>query len=137
MSDETKSEGKGDAKDSGDHSSGGRSADLQALSKHINEMLVLGTLREEEKHGYQIALDIAEESDGLFELQHGTLYPILHRLEGRGWMEGRWEEGEGRRKKVYRLTTAGRRHLTGEADRLEAIYLGLLAVIRGPGHATT
>jgi len=114
-----------------------QSADLQALSKRINEMLILGVLREEEKHGYQIALDIDDQSNGLFELQHGTLYPILHRLEERGWIKGRWEKGDGRRKKVYRLTTAGRRHLTGEADRLEAIYVELLSVIRGPGHAAT
>lgn len=114
-----------------------RAADLQALSKRINEMLVLGVLQGEGKHGYQIALDVADESEGLFELQHGTLYPILHRLEDRGWIDGRWEKGEGRRKKVYRLTSEGRRHLTGEANRLEVIYLGLLEVIRGPGHATT
>lgn len=114
-----------------------RAADLQALSKRINEMLVLGTLRDDEKHGYQIAMDVADESLGLFEIQHGTLYPILHRLEDRGWIEGRWEKGDGRRRKVYRLTPAGRRHLTGEADRFEAIYAGILAVIRGPGHATT
>ena len=114
-----------------------RAADLQALSKRIHEMLVLGTLREEEKHGYQIAVDVAEESSGMFELQHGTLYPILHRLEDRGWIDGRWEKGDGRRKKVYRLTSAGRRHLTGEVDRFEALWTGLLGVIRGPSHATS
>jgi DNA-binding PadR family transcriptional regulator len=111
------------------------SADLQALSRSINEILVLGILRDGEKHGYQIALDVADASVGLFELRHGTLYPILHRLEGRGWIEGRWDGGAGRTKKVYRLTSEGRRHLHGEADRFEALARGILHIVRGPGRA--
>ena len=114
---------------------GDGSMDLQALSRQIHEMLVLGVLRTDEKHGYQIALDVAERSAGMFELQHGTLYPILHRLEERGWIKGRWDSGEGRRKKVYELTAEGRRHLTGEIDRFEAVARGLLDVVRGRGHA--
>jgi DNA-binding PadR family transcriptional regulator len=111
------------------------SMDLQALSRQIHEMLVLGALRTDEKHGYQIALDVSQRSAGMFELQHGTLYPILHRLEERGWIKGRWDVGDGRRKKVYRLTAEGRRHLTGEIDRFEAVARGLLDVVRGRGHA--
>jgi PadR family transcriptional regulator, regulatory protein PadR len=111
------------------------STDLQGLSRQIHEMLVLGVLRSEEKHGYQIALDVEARSSGLFGLQHGTLYPILHRLEDRGWIKGRWDTGEGRRKKVYRLTADGRRHLSGEIDRFEAVARGLLDVVRGHRHA--
>ena len=111
------------------------SVDLQALSRQIHEMLVLGVLRAEEKHGYQVALDVAEQSAGMFELQHGTLYPILHRLEERAWIKGRWDRGEARRKKVYRLTAEGRRRLNGEIDRFEAVARGLLDVVRGRGRA--
>jgi PadR family transcriptional regulator len=112
-------------------------ADLQVLARSVNEMLILGVLRDEEKHGYQIALDVAEGSAGLFELRHGTLYPILHRLEERGWIRGRWDgERGGRRKKVYRLTAEGRKHLAGEADRFEALARGLLHLARGPRHAS-
>jgi DNA-binding PadR family transcriptional regulator len=105
------------------------------MSRQIHEMLVLGVLRSEERHGYQIALDVAERSAGMFELQHGTLYPILHRLEERAWIKGRWDTSEGRKKKVYRLTAEGRRHLNGEIDRFESVARGLLDIVRGRGHA--
>ena len=111
-------------------------ADLQALSRTINAILVLGVLKDGEKHGYQIALDVKEASSGLFELRHGTLYPVLHRLEKLGWIQGRWQPTDGRRKRVYRLTSEGRKHLDGEADRFEILARGLLTLVRGPGHAT-
>ena len=112
-------------------------ADLQALSRSINTILILGVLRDDEKHGYQIALDISEVSSGLFELQHGTLYPVLHKMEKQGWISGRWRKQEGRRRKVYRITGEGRRYLHGETDRFEVLARSVLALVRGPGHATT
>jgi PadR family transcriptional regulator, regulatory protein PadR len=114
---------------------GDESADLQALSRSLNELLVLGVLRGGEKHGYQIALDLAESSAGMFELQHGTLYPVLHRLEERGWILGRWDSDSGRRRKVYGLTREGERHLKGEAAHFETLARGILHLVRGPGHA--
>lgn len=93
------------------------SVDTQALGRNVNELLVLATLEEGPKHGYQIALDVEARSDGTFELQHGTLYPILHRLEDDGLIEGDWEE-EGRRRKVYGLTDAGRRRLSRQGSRI-------------------
>jgi len=111
-------------------------ADLQALSRSINAILILGVLKDGEKHGYQIALDVAEVSSGLFELRHGTLYPVLHRLEKRGWIQGRWNAKEGRRRKVYRLTADGLRYLDGEVDRFETLARGLLQLVRGPDNAT-
>jgi len=111
-------------------------ADLQALSRKINTILILGVLKGEEKHGYQIALDVSEMSSGLFELQHGTLYPVLHRMEKQGWISGRWQKEDGRRKKVYRITAEGTRYLNGEADRFEVLSRQVLALVRGPGHAT-
>ncbi len=56
--------------------------DVQGFARDINELLILSTLRSEAKHGYQIALDVETDSNGLFRFRHGTLYPILHRLEG-------------------------------------------------------
>lgn len=111
-------------------------ADLQALSRNINTILILGVLRDGEKHGYQIALDVSEMSSGLFELQHGTLYPVLHKMEKEGWIAGRWQKKDGRRKKVYRITAEGTRYLNGEADRFETVSRAVLALVRGPGHAT-
>src|SRR5690606_39016533 len=78
--------------------------EAQALAKTIHELLVLATLRDGDKHGYQIALDVEERSEGAFVFQHGTLYPILHRLEAEKLIRGRWSGGEGqRRRKVYAL----------------------------------
>lgn len=91
--------------------------DTRSLGRDVNEALVLSVLRDGVKHGYQIALEVEERSDGAFELQHGTLYPILHSLEDDGLIEGDWSE-EGRRRKEYRLTEAGRTHLGEEAARL-------------------
>lgn len=91
--------------------------DTRSLGRDVNEALVLSVLEDGPRHGYEIALEVEERSDGAFELQHGTLYPILHRLEEEGLIEGTWSE-EGRRRKDYRLTDAGRRHLGEEAARL-------------------
>jgi DNA-binding PadR family transcriptional regulator len=91
--------------------------ETQTLGRDVNEILVLTTLRDEPKHGYRIALDVKEESDGAFELQHGTLYPILQRLESDGLIEGHWQE-EGRRRKVYALTERGEKRLSRDGSRL-------------------
>lgn len=104
--------------------------ETQSLGRDINELLVLTTLEDGPKHGYQIALDVEEESDGAFELQHGTLYPILHRLEKEGLIEGDWEE-EGRRRKVYGLTDRGRRRLDRRGGRLLEAFRTLARMLGG------
>ncbi len=76
-----------------------------------------------------------EESNGLFRFRHGTLYPILHRLEEEGLIGGSWSREGGRRKKVYALTGAGRRHLQGETGRVQEIVSRLMQLLRGPGEA--
>lgn len=90
------------------------------LARNVNELLVLGALREAPMHGYQIALRVEARSAGEFELQHGTLYPILHRLEREGLIEGEWDRESGRRRKLYTLTRKGRQHLGAETGRLNA-----------------
>ena len=93
------------------------SADTQNLGKRVNELLVLSALRDGARHGYQIALRVEERSGGAFALQHGTLYPILHRLEKEGLIQGSWTQEGGRQRKEYELTRSGRRYLaerTGE-----------------------
>ncbi len=108
------------------------SVDTKTLGKQVNELLVLATLREGPKHGYQIALDVEERSDGTFELQHGTLYPILHRLEDDGFVKGSWSE-EGRRRKEYRLTRRGRKRLGEGAGRVEALFTTLIEILEEAG----
>ncbi len=109
--------------------------DVQGFARDINELLILSTLRAGAKHGYQIALDVEAEINGLFRFRHGTLYPILHRLEGEGLIKGSWTKEGGRRRKVYKLTGTGERHLSGETDRVQEIVSRLMVVLRRPGEA--
>jgi PadR family transcriptional regulator, regulatory protein PadR len=102
--------------------------DTQGFGKTVNEILILSMIREEPKHGYQIALEVEQRSGSVFELQHGTLYPILHRLERDGLVRGRWTGG-GRRRKEYTLTDAGRRHLGEEGGRLRLAFDQLIRII--------
>ena len=86
--------------------------DIQNLSRSCNEALILSVLASGPHHGYQLALELEEKSRGAFRFKHGTLYPILHKLEKSGLIAGDWlDEGTKRKRKSYRLTPAGRRHL--------------------------
>jgi len=114
---------------------GQRDFDVQGFARDIHELLILAALRDGSKHGYQIAVDVEEQSNGLFRFRHGTLYPILYRLEDAGLIAGSWSKAEGRRKKVYELTAAGRRHLTGEATRVGDIVSRLMRILKAPGVA--
>lgn len=112
--------------------------DVQGFARDINVVLVLATLRDRPKHGYQIAQDVESGSNGLFNLRHGTLYPILHRLEKDGLIRGSWStEGGGRRKKVYELTPTGQQQLDGRGRRVNEIFQSLADVVNGPGPATS
>ncbi|MEJ2216295.1 MAG: helix-turn-helix transcriptional regulator [Gemmatimonadota bacterium] len=104
--------------------------DLQALVRTMNEVLILACLREGRKHGYQIALDVERDTGGVFAFQHGTLYPILHRLEKEGLIEGHWDEGGGRRRKVYGVTAKGRAHMEREGARCAEVFESFNAVLR-------
>ena len=89
--------------------------DIPSLTKNCNEILILAVLYKEKKHGYQIALEIEEKSDALFKFNHGTLYPILHKLEKEGLIKGTWKkEGPKRQRKYYHLTARGRKYAMGQ-----------------------
>lgn len=93
--------------------------DPQKLARSSHEALILASLAEGPRHGYQLALEIEERSGGFFRFNHGTLYPILHKLEAGGLIEGTWDEGSGkRRRRQYILTPPGRSHL----DRLRSAW---------------
>jgi len=92
---------------------GALALDIQSLSRSCNEVLILSTLSSGPHHGYQLALEIEEKSGGAFRFKHGTLYPILHKLENDGLIRGDWLGEEGKRKrKRYRLTATGRSRLS-------------------------
>ncbi|MGE0704607.1 MAG: PadR family transcriptional regulator [Vicinamibacterales bacterium] len=83
------------------------------------DMLILRTLLFGPAHGHEIAKHIQRNTDDLLQVEHGSLYPALHRLAERGWVEGRWEMATGRNRefKYYRLTPAGRRQLLREGSK--------------------
>src|SRR5512138_2247583 len=92
------------------------------------DLLILRTLVLEPRHGWAIAKRIQQVSGEVLQVQQGSLYPALHRLEQQGWIRARWDETEtGRKAKFYSLTRAGRARMEEEQanwDRLsEAINL--------------
>lgn len=109
--------------------------DPQRFTRTLYELVVLAALAGRTLHGYQIALDVAARSGGLFVLQHGTLYPILHRLEQRGLVRSAWsaEVGE-RRRRVYELTASGQQHLGAERTRTAAVFRRFLEAAGGGEH---
>lgn len=79
------------------------------------DLLILKTLSLSAMHGWAIAKRIQQISREVLQVQQGSLYPALHRLEQQGWIQARWAESEsGRRAKFYSLTTAGRKQLETE-----------------------
>jgi transcriptional regulator len=88
------------------------------------DLLILKTLSLEAMHGWAIAKRIQQVSREVLQVQQGSLYPALHRLEQQGWIKAKWAESEtGRQAKFYSLTAAGRRQLEGETanwNRLSA-----------------
>lgn len=100
-----------------------RSLDIQSLSRSCNEVLILSTLSSGPHHGYQLALEIEQRSGGAFRFKHGTLYPILHKLEKEGLISGGWlEEASKRKRKNYSLTAAGRQYLRLQTDAWRGFY---------------
>ena len=86
------------------------------------DMLILRTLQTQALHGWAIAERIEQISGEVLQVNQGSLYPALHRLEHQGWIEAEWAVSElGRRAKYYQLTASGRRQLAveaGEWDRM-------------------
>ena len=82
----------------------------QQLKKGVLDMLVLELLCREPSYGYELLTRLKEETNGLFCVKEGTLYPILYRLEDDGFIEATWSAGEGRTtpKKIYAPTASGR-----------------------------
>jgi transcriptional regulator len=82
------------------------------------DMLILRTLSGGPAHGRAIARHIGRMTDDTLTIEHGSLYPALHRLERKGWLSGKWEVRDHPRElKYYRLTAAGRRQLQSETSK--------------------
>jgi DNA-binding PadR family transcriptional regulator len=91
-------------------------AGSQELKGHL-DVLLLAALEGGPRHGYAVKEALREGSGGRFDLPTGTVYPALHRLEDAGLIAGTWSEVDGRRRRTYRLTAAGRRRLRADRAR--------------------
>ena len=87
------------------------------LKKGNAELLLLALLEEKARHGYEIGKLIAERSDGVLRFHVASLYPLLYRLERRGWIKGEWAPAGGRRRRFSRLTASGRKTLAAQRTR--------------------
>ena len=86
------------------------------------DLIVLKTLSGEALHGYAIAQRVREVSKDRLQIEEGSLYPALYRMEKKGWIRSKWRDSEsGRRARVYRLTSEGRRQLAGEEANWGAV----------------
>lgn len=94
--------------------------DTDALKKGSAEMLILSLVETRERHGYDIAQMIERESGGTLTFYAASLYPLLYRIEKREWISGRWVVVGGRRRRMYRITAAGKKVLAAQRSRWRA-----------------
>jgi len=91
------------------------------LKKGSAELLVLSLIEARERHGYEIGKMIESRSGGVVKFHIASLYPLLYRMERRGWITGKWiEKPEERRRRYYRLTPGGRKILASQRNRWRA-----------------
>lgn len=105
------------------------------LKKGSAELLILSLLEDRPRHGYDIGQLIELRSRGALRFNVASLYPLLYRLEKRGWIKGRWVERAGqRRRRYYRLTPAGKRMLAAQRDGWRE-FVEAINLITGLQHA--
>jgi len=94
------------------------------------DLLILRTLANEPRHGWAIAKRIQQISNEVLQVQQGSLYPALHRLEQQGWITAKWAENEtGRQAKFYRLTSGGRKQLENETANWKRLSSAINLVV--------
>jgi PadR family transcriptional regulator, regulatory protein PadR len=97
---------------------GGRYKNRVELLQGTLDMLILRTLKQGSQHGHGIGVAIQAGSGDVLQIDHGSLYPALHRLERQGWIAAEWKLTENKqRAKYYKLTPAGRKQLNSERSK--------------------
>lgn len=105
------------------------------LKKGSAELIILAILETRPRHGYEICKLIEQRSNGSMRFHVASLYPLLYRLEERGWLQGKWVEKAGeRRRRFYSMTAEGRRVLASQRDTWKA-FVRAMELITGPDHA--
>lgn len=98
-------------------------------------LLVLTILKNEDKYGFEIIRELEEKSDNTFQFKEGTLYPILHKLENKGYLTSYKEQGDrGRKRKYYSITKSGIKQLVEEEYQWEEFSTAIKKVIGGEAH---
>jgi PadR family transcriptional regulator len=106
-----------------------RSRDKIELLRGTLDMLILRTLLIGPAHGHQIARHIQRSTDDVLQVEHGSLYPAVHRLERKGWLTAKWENRDGKRKlKYYRLSATGRKQLAVEESKWQRLVFAIARV---------
>jgi transcriptional regulator len=110
-----------------------KSPDRIDLLQGTLDMLILRTLQFGAAHGHEIAKHIQRTTEDVLQVEHGSLYPALHRLERKGWVTSKWERARERNRefKYYRLTPAGKKQLAREESRWKQLA-GAIARMMGP-----
>jgi PadR family transcriptional regulator PadR len=105
------------------------------LKKGSAELIILSIVELRPRHGYEISKLIETRSEGRVKFNVASLYPLLYRLEERGWLQGRWVEKPGeRRRRFYTLTAEGRRVLAKQRDTWKS-FVTAMDLITGADHA--
>ena len=105
------------------------------LKKGSAELIILSIVETRARHGYEISRLIETRSNGQLKFHIASLYPLLYRLEERGWLQGRWVEKAGqRRRRFYRLTAEGRRVLASQRNTLRT-FVSAMRLITGVDNA--
>jgi PadR family transcriptional regulator PadR len=94
------------------------------------DLLILKTLALGPAHGHAIANDIERRSNEFLQVEHGSLYPALYRIEDRGWIAAFWGTSQnGRKAKYYRLTPAGRKQMTAQTSRWDQLAQAMSRIL--------
>ena len=100
------------------------------------DMIILHTLSRGTLHGYAISQAIRSGSSDVLQVETGSLYPALHRLEKQGWLKSEWRQSENnQRAKFYSLTASGRKHLAAEQDRWNQITAAIAGLMKNESPA--
>jgi transcriptional regulator len=101
------------------------------LKRGSAEMMILSLVEERARHGYEILKLLEERSDGVLKFHIGSVYPVLFRLEKRGYIQGDWQEGEGgRRRRRYAITLKGRKALKAQRGAWKELVAAIERVSR-------
>lgn len=104
----------------------------ELIKGHLDP-LVMAVVEQGPLHGYAIIDELRRRSRGEFDLPEGTVYPALHRLERLGYLSSRWDDGAGRRRRVYALTRAGHKALEAKRSEWRGFRSAITSVLEGAG----